>query len=698
MILHEEPYSPKDIEVIAQKAFHGENPKGMYNSKKKLKYYNKACAFDIEVTSTTIDGKKVAFMYAWMLGLDGYCILGRTWEEFGKCVKFLIKYLHLDANTILPIYVHNLSYEMQFIKDRFKWSEVLALNERQPIYCRAVCGIEFRCSYKLSGYSLAKVGENLKKYKVKKMVGDLDYSLIRNHKTVLTKEEIQYCVHDVLVVMAYIQECIEDEGWICNIPLTKTGYVRRYVKHATIGKGKRKNKKYMSIIKRLTLEPDEYLELKDCFQGGFTHASPIYSGEIVYDVDAFDFTSSYPYVMLSEKYPMSKGIRVTPKDSKEFYWYLKNFCCMFEATFTNIIGQELFDDYISFSHCRNVGNNLQLNNGRVVSCDSLTITITELDYDIIRRMYKWDSVHISNMICYDKGYLPTEFVEAIVKLYEDKTKLKGVLGKEVEYMKAKANLNSLYGMTVTDIVRDEITYDSERSEWVSTKPVLEDMIERYNKGTSRFLFYPWGVWVTAYARHNLWSGILEAKNDYVYSDTDSLKMVNGKEHLKYIESYNANATKKIEAAMKWHNIPVSRTFPKTMDGVVKPIGVWDYEGHFTRFKTLGAKRYLWEDANGKQELTVAGLGKRDGLRYLQSKGDVFAEFKRNMEIPAGHAGKMTHTYIDTPCHGLVEDYQGHYAYFDELSSVYLENASYKMTMAASYAQYLMDVKEMIICE
>ncbi len=62
MILHDRAYKPSDIGFILQNTFKHEKPKGMYNSKKTLKYYNKACAFDIEVTSTIIDGKKAAFM------------------------------------------------------------------------------------------------------------------------------------------------------------------------------------------------------------------------------------------------------------------------------------------------------------------------------------------------------------------------------------------------------------------------------------------------------------------------------------------------------------------------------------------------------------------------------------------------------------------------------------------------------------
>ena len=270
MILDETPYTKADLWWILYKTLNNETPKGDY---RKRYYYNKACAFDIETTSTIINGTKCAFMYVWMLGIDGYCIVGRTWEEFMWCVDKICEFCGLQGDVLLPIYVHNLSYEMQFIKDRFEWTYILALDERKPIYCRAKCGIEFRCSYRLSGYNLEKVGENLQKYKVSKMVGDLDYEKVRHSKTPLTKEELGYCVHDVLVVMAYIQECIDQEGSVNYIPSTKTGYVRRYVKRECIGTSKHRNYRYRNMIRYLTLEPDEYLQLRECFQGGFTHAS-----------------------------------------------------------------------------------------------------------------------------------------------------------------------------------------------------------------------------------------------------------------------------------------------------------------------------------------------------------------------------------------------------------------------------------------
>ena len=694
MELHYEPYTKDDLWWIMYKVFHNETPKGTY---KQEYFYNVSCAFDIETSSMTKDKEKYAFMYIWMLGICGYCIVGRTWDELLDCLDALVEYLGLNEKVILPIYVHNLAYEFQFIKDRFEWYKVFALDTRKVNHCRTKDGIEFRCSYQLSGYNLASVGKNLQRYKVQKLVGDLDYLKIRTCDTPLTKEELQYCINDVLVVMAYIQECIETENGLNNVPLTKTGYVRRYVKRKCLGTSKHRNEKYRSFIKHMKLTPDEYKQLRRAFQGGFTHANAMHSNTTLSEVDSYDFTSSYPTVMLTEKFPMSTSEEIEIHSTSELELNLSLYCCLFDVQFTNIRSREIFENYISRSHCNNV-TNCVLNNGRVVSADTLSTTVTEQDYLIIQRMYKWDDMSVTNFRRYKKGYLPTEFVDAILTLYEDKTKLKDVEGSEVEYMQAKANLNSLYGMTVTDIVRDEIYY--ENHEWIAEEPDLEHSIKRYNNSRARFMFYPWGVWVTAYARVNLWSGILAVKDDYVYSDTDSLKMLNGENHKQYIEDYNQMITNKIEMAMKHHKFPINRTRPKTIEGKEKPIGVWDYEGHHIRFKTLGAKRYLWLNSKKQMQMTVAGLGKQIGLKYMQFvadyEGNIFDFFNDTMYIPKGWTGKMLHTYIDEPTELDVTDYLGNTTHVSESSSIYMEPADYTLSIGANYANYLMGIKELMI--
>ncbi len=656
---------------------------------KKIDYLNIPIAFDIETTSfIDANDDKTAIMYIWMVNFNGVDFIGRTWEEFTTFCDDISDYLSLHEKRRAIFYVHNLAYEFQFICKRFSWLKVFALDTRKPCYALSNIGIEFRCSYLLSGYSLEKLADTLINHNVKKLVGNLDYSLTRHSKTMLSDDELMYCLNDVRVVSAYIDERIETDGNISLIPLTKTGYVRKHCKYNCIGKGNKRAVLYRDVMRTLTIEDDEYLQLKRAFQGGFTHANPFYSGKTLYDVSSFDFTSSYPAVMVAEKFPMSKGELIELENSDDFYNNINLYCCMFDATFTDIEPIVYFDNYISMS--RTWGTlGAVINNGRIVKADTLSITLTDVDFRIISRMYKWGALQIGNFRRYKRAYLPTSFVRAILGMYGDKTRLKGVDGSEYEYSRSKEMLNSAYGMTVTDICRDEITYTDK---WENVQPDLHEMLIKYNNSKGRFLFYPWGVWVTAYARKNLFTGILECANDYVYADTDSIKILNKDNHLEYIEEYNERITEQLKAAMMFHNLPADEIAPKTIKGIIKPLGVWDYEGTYTRFKTLGAKRYLVEK-DGIKTLTVSGLRKDTAIKYLESiYDDVFDAFNDELYIPKGHTGKMIHTYIDDERKGMITDYKGNVSSYDELSAVHLDNADYSLKIGHEYARFLLGVQ------
>ena len=131
-------------------------------------------------------------MYIWQLAINGRVVIGREWSEFLCAVNTIVERLELYKNKRIIIYVHNLAFEFQFIRKMFEWQKVFAIDNRKPIYAITKQGVEFRCSYILTNYSLAKLGEQLHKYKVSKLVGDLDYNLIRTPKTPLTEKEMQY--------------------------------------------------------------------------------------------------------------------------------------------------------------------------------------------------------------------------------------------------------------------------------------------------------------------------------------------------------------------------------------------------------------------------------------------------------------------------------------------------------------------------
>lgn len=662
---------------------------------KRKQYYNIVCAFDIETTSFSNQlDEKCTIMYCWQMAINGRVIFGRTWNEFIKVINRLKEFFNLYSGRRLIMYVHNLAFEFQFIRKRLEWESVFSIETRKPLYALTTDGIEFRDSYLLSGYSLAKLGDNLQKYKVKKLVGNLDYSKIRHSKTPMTEKEIAYCENDVLVVSAYIQEELEKAGNITRLPLTKTGYVRNYCRNKCFyGDDRHKTntkiyQKYRELILSLKLDSEEYKQLKRAFQGGFTHAAARFSGKVEKNVDSIDFTSSYPYVLLSEQFPMSSGRLVELHSKEEFKKYINLYCCLFDVEFKNLTPKFINENYISLSRCYQ-HEKAVVNNGRVVSANKIVTTITDVDYTVIEKTYDWDSMTIYNFRVYNRGYLPTNFVKSILKLYSDKTTLKGVEGKEVEYLVSKGMLNSCYGMTVTDIVRDEIIYSDE---WDTEKADVENDIEHYNKSRNRFLFYPWGVWVTAYARRNLWDGILAFGDDYIYSDTDSIKCLNIEKHFDYINEYNNTVKRKLQVAANYHKIDFELFQPKTIKGIKKLIGVWDWETEtekYTRFKTLGAKRYMIEQ-DGKINITVAGVNKKTAVPYLvKTYGNkIFDAFTNDLKIPKDYTGKMTHTYIDDRRTGTITDYLGYTNTFDEYSGVHLESAEYSLSLSQAYINFL----------
>ena len=286
-------YKPEEIETVLKMVVNRGRDKISY---RKKQYYNIPCAFDIETTSTYLNGEKVAFMYVWVLNINGTSIIGRTWEQFETCLETIHQKLYTNPERIFLIYVHNLAFEMAFIERRFKWEKVFSIDTRKPIYARDNRGIEFRCSYLLSGYSLAKVADNLQTFKIKKLVGDLDYYKVRHNRTYISPKEMRYVINDGRIVVAYISEEIERNGNIAKIPLTKTGYVRLACRRNCFSKSHREKhgNVYRARIKALTLTLDEYDLLKQAFAGGFTHANPFYTNKILHNVKSYDFTSSYP--------------------------------------------------------------------------------------------------------------------------------------------------------------------------------------------------------------------------------------------------------------------------------------------------------------------------------------------------------------------------------------------------------------------
>lgn len=661
-----------------------------FNSK-KVQYLDVIASFDIETSSFYNDeGDKCSIMYAFMIDVNHIIYFGRDWNDFKIAIIALQKTFNLSYTRRIIIWVHNLSYEFQFMSNQLDWHNVFALEERKVCYS-VTDGIEFRCSYLLTGYSLSNVAE-IEKLPIKKLTGALDYKLIRTPITPMTQLEIDYLTNDVEVVVYLIEKRKINEKWISEIPLTKTSYVRRLTKNNC------NNWKYRNTMSNLKLRPEEYEYNKKAFSGGFTHGNMMLRGETLSNIASLDLTSDYPAQMVAEKYPMSKSFEIYEPSQDDIEDCIKYYCCIIEVEYFNIISNGLGDNILSKSKCKTKGK-VVLDNGRILMADYVKTVFTEQDFNAVNDFYIFDDMKITKIIAYRKGYLPRDFIMTILQLYKTKTELKGVEERYQEYMTSKENLNSMYGMSVTDIVRDEISFNHK---WQTEETDIEEEIEKYNKKWGRFLYYPWGIWVTAYARKVIYDTIKYIKNDYCYSDTDSVKIKNYEKYKDYFTEFNNNMKNKLITTAKSLSIDEAMLHPKTIYGEEKWLGFWEYEGTYDKFKTLGAKRYMTLE-DGYISMTVSGLNKTQTLPYLLDihnikydrivKGQttkfrlsnqldykkVFDYFSDGMFIPKGYTGKNIHTYIDEPRRGVVKDYLGNLYRYNEKTGIHLEESEYELS-------------------
>lgn len=693
------------------------------HSKNYNKYYNIPCTFDIETTSAYVDlknnniieareivkykeankefnperYKKVCWMYTFQFSIDDKLYLGRTWDEFIEFIKELRNTFGLNHRNFMIFYVRNLAFEFEFIKSYLPITKVFATAPHKPIY--ATCedlGIQFKCSYFLSNESLDQSGKNLIKYKALKKTGQLDYNLIRTPDTILSDDEIEYCLYDVIVDSNYIRERMEDEK-NCNIlkiPLTKTGYVRRYIKEHVLSPMNRKF--YYSFIHQFNLDEEYYNQLQRVFTGGFTHSSALNTNVLHKNVASYDLTSSYPSVIVLEPmFPVKRFQKYQVKSYADFKCMINKFCCIFDIEFINIRQKEdVFENIISESKCF-IKENAEENNGRIISADRIATSICDIDYMNIIQFYDFDSIKIANFRFSKRGYLPRQLIECVLKFYKDKTTLKDVLGEESNYQNGKGMLNSIFGMMVQNPLQPVIDFIN-NDFVINSETPIPDLLTKYNKKIDRFTAYEHGIYITALAKRNVLSGVKALGIDYIYCDTDSLKFKNLEKHLKFFENYNKLIDKKIKAVCDYYNFDISDFKPKTIKGIEKPIGYFDFDGKYDTFKTLGAKRYLTQTEDATYHLTCAGLSKKTALPYMEelakeNKCSVFNIFTDELFIPGEYSGKLLHSYINEEYNFYCKDYQGHLTYIEMKSGVHLEPSAYTLELTLLYKMLLNNI-------
>ena len=644
---------------------------GNQKTRKRVKYKDIITAFDIETTRLPDIEQSVMYIWQWQFG-DDYTVVGRTWEQFATFQRKISKILD---DSVLVIFVHNLSYEFQFLRGIYQFSpdEVFAIKSRKVLKCNMHGCFEFRCSYIHSNMNLDTYTKKMG-VKHKKLTGTFDYEKIRYPWTELTNDELAYCIHDVQGLVEAIKIEMEHDGDnLYTFPLTSTGYVRRDAKKAmsTVS---------ISFVKNQLPDYEIYKMLREAFRGGNTHANRYYANYTLHNVHSADRSSSYPDVMCNCKFPISEFYRLGEMPYKEVIKLIekRNKALIMRVAISGIYLKRIDwgCPYLSISKCRHIENALE-DNGRILSADYIETTLTDIDLRIVLQEYSFTDIRFFDVASSRYGYLPSPLISTICQYYRYKTELKNVPGQELLYMKSKNKLNSLYGMCAQDPVKQSILFinnNFQEQNEEESKLLLEN-----NK--KAFLAYQWGVWVTAWARYRLEEGIILAHGDienpdspqFVYCDTDSVKYIGD------IDLTVFNRQRILDSKR-------SGAYATDPAGITHYMGVYEKEHDMCEFRTMGAKKYVYrETPDDKLICTIAGVSKSLGGKELESHGGITA-FHEGFTFE--EAGGLEAVYNDDI--NEVIDIDGHSLKIT--SNVVLRPSTYTLGLSADYKRLLTEVR------
>ena len=181
-----------------------------------------------------------------------------------------------------------------------------------------------------------------------------------------------------------------------------------------------------------------------------------------------------------------------------------------------------------------------------------------------------------------------------------------------------------------------------------------------------WLPYQWGVWCTCYARLKLEEGIrCIPPGAFLYADTDSVWFSGD-----YEDRFRALNEQYIHEDLSALDRKGKRHY----------IGIFEKDKKIPvlKFKTMGAKKYCYEDADGLH-VTISGVVKQLGAQELKTienfrEGFVFRE-----------AGGTESRYNDIP---EITSYQVGSRSVPVISNVYIKDSTYTLSLTVEYARLL----------
>ena len=532
-------------------------------------------------TTTDIDDCRV---WAWAIcDMDDVenVLIGTDMESFFSTLKAL---------PDCRMYFHNLAFDGSFIMDYLLREGYEWQNDRFPRYDRTFTTIisDMNQVYAIRvnlgrGHSVTfwdsakvipmSVAAEAKAFGLPMAKGSIDYKAHRDVGHALTEEEREYVTGDVVIDALAMRQMLAQGNDKMTIGACSLAAYKKTV-------GGSKGFRYQFPL--LTADEDKFI--RRAYRGGWVYVNPEYAGLTLGAGISFDVNSLYPSVMAGVEgellpYGRPQWFYGSPFEDapEDMPLWIAQMC----------VSYMLKPDGLPCIQMK--GNMSFIPTEYVREATTVIITVTSVDFELMNQMY---SVVVHEWM---GGYRfrgsTTLFKQYIDICTAEKTKatLEGNLGKRTI---AKLRQNNIYGKLATQQMVQ------------SRKPVIDprtdtlryvDLPPQEREG----VYLPAGCFITAWARFKTIRTAAACGDRFIYSDTDSVKVL---------------GTEPIDGM--W------------VDDVA--LGAWKDEGHFTRFKALRAKTYIADYGTPDEpdiEVHVAGLPKKCHEQVTFENFELGAEYQ-----------------------------------------------------------------------
>lgn len=529
-------------------------------------------------------------------------------EEFFEQVH---KQIEQQENHDIIIYFHNLKFDGSYILNYFNEKGIefdTFINDMGQWYSITYhykdYKIVIRDSLKILNFSIKQIGKDMLK-------------TVEKGITPLTEEKIAL---DECYKNGYVDYVIRDVEILAKA-LNKMIFEQGFEKFTASSQALATYKEMISFPYFLKLFPplknDEVIRMG--YRGGWTFANPVYQNkEIKGNINVYDKNSMYPAIMLNYKLPTGKPRKIEYEYTREKHDIIfKQFdsCCYI---YNLNVAFDIKDNHLPSIQIK-IGNKEYFKNDeyfkeKIMSNkdilfmldktqrDYLTtsqghyfnITLTNYDLDLMKRQYDFDILENSKVIKYEFSAKKGLF-DKYINLYKDR-KIEGKkIGNAVMTQDAKLKLNSLYGKFGTKklIQEKQVYFENDILKFKNDLELTE----------TTGVYVPLAMFVTSIGRWEIINNAQDNYSHFLYSDTDSLHLLDEGQEIKLnIDDYK--------------------------------FGDWKIEEQATRGKYLRAKLYIEELIDGT--LSVRGAGMTDEIK----KQVTFDNFKLGATFKGKRATKQ----------------------------------------------------------